>query len=193
MSPGRVRAWLLAAGVQLRPVGCESRTRRDELEALIASGATVREIACRYGLTRTAVKRTQRRYGLESPLAHPPLDEENVRSIRGAYAEGLTYSELAERFVISRSRMTTLTRQARFTPRPRHVVTVPVDVVLAHYDAGDTAPRSAQVLGVKERTAGFWIRKHRRPLPPTLHPDPLHEALRGGTEVRDIATGQGSR
>ena len=44
---------------------------------------------------------------------------------------------------------------------------------------------------MKEPTVRFWIRKRRRTLPPTLHADPLREALRAGAEVRDLAAEAG--
>ncbi len=125
VSPGTVRAWLLAAGVQLRPRGRPSRIRREELEGLVASGATVRELATHYGLSSSAVLHALHRDGLESAIAR--------------------------------------------------------------YDAGETAPRIAEALGVNRRTVRFWITKCRQPPPSTLHAEPLREALRAGAEVRDLA------
>lgn len=191
VSPGTVRAWLLAAGIQLRPMGRPSRIRPDELERLVAAGSTIREMATHFGLSRSAVLDALRRHGLRSANAYRPLDEDTVRAIRAAYGEGLSYVQVAERFAITPTRVATLASQGRLTPRPRWVVTAPVEKILARHDAGERASRIAEELGVNERTVRFWVTKHRRSLPPALHPEALREAVRAGAEVRDIAAQAG--
>ena len=191
VSRSTVRAWRHAAGIPTRPGGRPSRMPLEELEELVAAGATAYEIAERYGLHEVTVRQVCERHGLKLRPMRPHLDEETAQAICAAYAEGLSYAELAKRFGVSRYWIAWLARKGRLTPRPRYVVTAPVEEILARYDAGETAPRIAEALGVKEPTVRFWIRKRRRTLPPTLHADPLREALRAGAEVRDLAAEAG--
>ena len=187
VSRSTVRAWLHAAGIPTRPGGPPSRMPLEELEELVAAGATAYEIADRYGLHEVTVRQVCERHGLKLRPMRPSLEEDTARAIRAAYAEGLSFAQLAERFAISRARIATLAHQGRLTPRPRWVVTAPVEEILARYDAGETAPRIAEALGVNTRTVRFWITKCRHPLPSTLDAEPLREALRAGAEVRDLA------
>jgi transcriptional regulator with XRE-family HTH domain len=163
----------------------------DELEELVAAGATAYELADRYGLHEVTVRQVCERHGLKLRPMRPSLDEETAQAICAAYAEGFTYAELAERFGVSRHWIAWLARKGRLTPRPRWVVRAPVEEILTRYDAGERASRIAEGLGVNERTVRFWVSKHRRSLPPALHPEALREAVRAGAEVRDIAAQAG--
>ena len=191
VSRSTVRAWLHAAGIPTRPGGRPSRMPLEELEELVAAGATAYEIADRYGLHEVTVRQVCERHGLKLRPMRPSLDEETAQAICAAYAEGFTYAELAERFGVSRHWIAWLARKGRLTPRPRYVVRVPAEEILARYDAGEAPSRIAEALGVGRGSVRYWISTRRGEPPEPLRAETLRERLREGAEVRDLAAEAG--
>lgn len=114
-------------------------SRAQEMHALYTQGASMDEVAERFGIAPSSVSRLFKNYGLKTRGLRPPANGYPVGEMYRVYQDGATMEEVAERFDVSPARVSQLFKSTGLETRPRGVLADhPVEEMYEIYEQGAT-------------------------------------------------------